>query len=483
MSKKARIIAAVAALLVVAAVAAYALVGAKGSGPEVETAKVTKKELAVRVTASGEVDAGVRADVFPPAAGTLEEIYVSDGASVTAGQKIALMDTGPLELQVAQAKAAQSQAEAQLESIEQQKPGTADLTAAKANVSAAYGGYLAAKKALAGIGTQAPSAAQLSAAAASTQLALDAYTAAKTAAEALPASATLAAARDQAYVAYLTAKAGEEKLTSVDLSSAKVQAQAAVQQAYAAWKGAQAQLAKLRNADTDEARAAAEAGIRQASEALSIAQKALDDATLVAPIDGTVIFSAPGAAAAALGGGGGKPTKGSAVSPQSAPFSVVDLSALRFTAEVDEADIDRVKVGMHALVTLDAFTGVEFETTVVRVNPVAQATATGGTVFEVELSLGDTPRDVLIGMKGDAQIEVSSREGALTVPIEALFSEGGTDYVYVVSGGKLKKTVITVGATTDTEVEVLSGLDEGQVVALSGSVQYADGMAVRQKSK
>jgi multidrug efflux pump subunit AcrA (membrane-fusion protein) len=58
-------------------------------------------------------------------------------------------------------------------------------------------------------------------------------------------------------------------------------------------------------------------------------------------------------------------------------------------------------------------------------------------------------------------------------------SEGGTDYVYVLAAGKLKKTEITVGATTDTEVEVLDGLAEGDVVALSGATQYTDGMAVR----
>jgi hypothetical protein len=51
----------------------------------------------------------------------------------------------------------------------------------------------------------------------------------------------------------------------------------------------------------------------------------------------------------------------------------------------------------------------------------------------------------------------------------------------VVEANKLKKTEITVGATTDTEVEVLEGLSEGDVVALSGSTQYTDGMAVRVK--
>ena len=162
---------------------------------------------------------------------------------------------------------------------------------------------------------------------------------------------------------------------------------------------------------------------------------------------------------------------------------MVDLEALKFTAEVDEADVDRVKVGMPGKVTLDSFPGEEFATTVTRINPAAQPTATGGTVFAVELGLVDTEKDILIGMKGDATIEVSSRGAALTIPVEALFSEGGTDYVYVVSNNTLKKTEVTVGATTDTEVEVLEGLAEGDVVALSGSTQYTDGMTVQVKQK
>ena len=411
---------------------------------------------------------------------------MSDGASVTAGDKIAMMDTGPLELQVAQAKAALSQAKAQQATVDDQATTSADLTAAKANVAAAKEAYDAAKVQRAAVGDQAPSNAQIDAAEAATTAAKAAYDNANAAYKAYPSDdatkAVLAAQKDQAYAGYLGAKASEDKLESTDLSGAKAQANAAVDQAYAAWKSAQAQYNKLKNASPSEQKAAAKSGVAQASDALALAEQSLDDATLVAPIDGVVIFNS-GPAAAATGGSGGEVTEGAAVSPASAPFSVVDLGAVNFTAEVDEADIDRVKVGMKANVTLDAFPGEEFKSTVTRLNPVAQATATGGTVFEVEIALDDMGQDVLIGMKGDATIKVSSQAGALTIPVEALFSEGGTDYVYVVENGKLKKIEITVGATTDTDVEVVSGLEEGQTVALSGSTQYSDGMTVRVKSQ
>lgn len=486
MSKKTKIILAVVALLVGAGVVATVVLGGQGGGPEVETATATKQELAVTVTASGKVESGLSADVLPPAAGMLDTIEVEEGETVTAGAVIATMETDQFELQVAQARAGLSQARAALANIDAQGTGPANVRAAKSQVDAASAAYTAAKAQYNALGSSAPSKAQIAAAEAQTVAALTAYNNAKSAHDAALLSspdpsidatvAALAAQRDQAFAGYKGAQAAEGQLKSTSLTAGRAQAKAAVKQAWAAYQGAKAQLATLRNASPASQAAAARAAVNQAAVALSVASKALDDATMVAPIDGIVLFNA---AASPLGGGGDKPAEGSAVSPQAAPFTVVDMGALKFTAEVDEADIERIKTGMKASVSLDSFPGEEITTEVVRINPAAQATATGGTIFAVELRLADTGKNILIGMKGDATVEVSSQGAALTVPVEALFSEGGTDYVYVLAAGKLKKTEITVGATTDTEVEVLDGLAEGDVVALSGATQYTDGMAVR----
>jgi multidrug efflux pump subunit AcrA (membrane-fusion protein) len=138
---------------------------------------------------------------------------------------------------------------------------------------------------------------------------------------------------------------------------------------------------------------------------------------------------------------------------------------------------------MPADVTLDSFAGETFKTKVTRINAAAQPTATGGTIFPVELLMRDTGKNILIGMKGDATLRVSSIPNALTIPLEALFNEGGTSYVYKVEGGtKLKKTTIVVGAQTDTEVEVIQGLAKGDVVALASPTTYTDGMTVRVKN-
>ena len=408
----------------IAAVLLVAMIGATGcsSGTTIKTATASKSSLKVTVAASGKISAGDRAEVYPPTAGTLAAVYVKDGQTVKAGQKLAKMNTAPLHAAVKQAQAGVEQAEAGLSTISQTAPSSADLAAANAAVCAAEAQYNNAKKA---------------------------YDFAKNPPAPLPSNPTsiaiASANKKQAYAGLLSAKA----------TVVKVQ------------KGRQ----------TGEQRQSANAAIAAAQAALDVAQQNLDDATRVAPMDGTVFLNPVGVAGA--DGKAPLPAEGVGVAPQSAPFSVVRLGTSTFTAEVDEADIDRVKLGMTADVTLDAFPGETFHTTVVHINPAAQPTATGGTIFQVELSIPDTGKTVLLGMKGDATIQVSAVEGALTIPVEALFNQNGQNFVYKVVSGKLVQTNITVGATTDTSVEVLKGLSDGDVVAKAGATQYTNGMAVK----
>lgn len=487
MSKRAKIITAVVVLLVVAGVAVFFLLRSQGSGPEIETATVAETNLGVTVAASGKVQAGVRADVYPPTPGTLAEVYVSDGATVSAGDKLAMMDTAPLEIQLAQAEAGLAQACSVLGNVGAQGVSSADIAAAKANVTAAKAASDAAKKSADNVSAQGPSSADKSAARAAETAAEMTYKNARAAYEAAnamwgstsPTTAVAAAQKQQAYAGLLSAQASVDKLNSTNLGPAQAQANAGAAQANAAYLAAVSQLKKAQAADPASQKAAAQAAVDNAEQAVALAKANLDGATFVAPLDGVVFFNAVGTP-----GSDGKipqPAVGSAVAPASAPFSVVDTDGATFSAEVDEADIDRLKVGMKATVTLDAFSGKEFKTTVTRIKAAAQPTATGGTVFPVELAMSGTGENILIGMKGDATIEVSSITSALTIPLEALFNENGENFVYKIENDILVKTTILVGATTDTEVEVLKGLEGGDVVALSGPTQYADGMTVRVK--
>lgn len=487
MSKRTKIIIGVVVLLVVGAVAASFAMKAGGGGPQIKTATVAETNLGVTVSASGKVQAGSRADVYPPAPGTLARVYVSDGDTVTAGERIAKMDTGPLQLAVKQAQSGLAAAQAAYDNSDATAVSSGDVTAAKANVTAAKKAWESAKKAAGAV--EGPTQGQINAADASRDAAKDAYDNASEAYDGAllvygstsPTTTAALTAKKQAYAGYLTAKSAYDTLVATDMDPASASADAGVAQAYAGYKAAQAALCKAQAADPASQKAAARAGVTAAAKALELAENNLSNATLVAPIDGTVFFNAAGAPGA--DGKAPPPAEGSAVAPQAAPFSVVDLGGSTFVAEVDEADIDRVRIGMAADITLDSFPGETFVTKVTHINSAAQPTATGGTIFPVELAMKDTGKNVLIGMKGDTTIKVSSIPSALTIPLEALFNENGENFVYKVVGGtKLAKTTITIGAQTDTDVEIIKGLAQGDEVALASPTTYTDGMTVTVKN-
>ncbi len=493
MSRRTKIVLAVVALVLIGGVVAAFALSTGGGGVEVETAAVEEQDLAVTVTASGQIASGVSADVYPPTAGTLDSVDVEDGATVKAGATLAIMDTGPLESAVLQARSALAQAESQRELIDNQAPSSADFAAAEANIDAAWASYEAAVEALDAVDAQGPSSSDLAAARAATAAAYTAYQTAKTAYDLLKASieasaapapsniaklAELDTAWQQAYAGYLQAKAAEDTLKAYDDSAATAQAASAADQAYAAYLAARSQYQTLAGTSLGAQYGAADAACEQARQALVLAEDTLAKASLTAPIDGVVVMNAVGAPDAA--GNAAVAEAGVSVSPAGAPFTIVDLDGVDFIAEVDEVDVDRLDLDMEGLVTLDAFPAQSFSGAVVRIEESSRLTATGGTVFPVHLAIEPIDEMVLIGMKGDVGIEVSSVPNAVTVPIEALFDEGGTTYVYVVqSDGTLARTQIEIGTLTETKVQVLSGVEAGAEVALSGPTELVDGMSVQ----
>jgi len=422
-----KIIAAVVTLVVVGAVVAGVALSAQSGAPVVTVAKATTETLGVIVTASGKVEAAAKSDVYPPGPGTLQTIETTDGATVKAGEVIAIMDTAPFELQVQQAYAGVKGAYAQLEAVNNGVPAAIDKSGASAGVNAANSSYSAAHQAYSGF--------------------LAAYNAAP--APVKPSmEATLTQfkiANDQAYAALLKAKAGQSQLSK----AAKIAA----------------------------AKASANASINSANYALRVAKSSLSKATLTAPMDGIVIFNALGVPGA--DGSVAKAAPGAAVAPQAAPFTVVRLGEINFNAQVDEADVDKIKSGMKAKISLDAFSSDTFDGTVEAIRSTAIQTTTGGIAFPVLVKIDPKAKDLLLGMSGSVDIQVSAVPDALTVPIEAILDESGKKFVFVVEATKVRKVEVTTGSLTDTRAQIIKGLKEGDTVATDKLSELKDGASVR----
>jgi len=505
---KRRVIGATVALVVVAAVvAAMAIQGT--SATEVQTARVTRTDLAVTVSAAGSVGANDRVDVYPPTTGILASVEVTSGQEVKAGDVLAVMETDAIEAQVSQAEAAYAGTLAQRDAIVKAKPGSGDLKAATAAVDAAYNAYKFAKAAYdaAVAGAGAPTESDIAAAQSQIAAAQAAAEAASTAYEAYlnevylsseetptaQMETTLAAlllVKNQAAADLVTAQKALAALMAMQDNSVNIaQAKAARDQAYAAYLAAVAQKEALgRAGDTGGALSSADAAVEAAAQALALVQGILEDAIIKAPADGYVLFGASAGSLAGLTGAGGTgaismaaPTAGSSVTPAAPLCSVVSFDTMVFTAQVDEVDVAQLTPGMPAIVTLDAFSDAEFDTAVEEIGRESELTLTGGTVYPVTFTFDTLGEMVLLGMNGSVEIEVEKTPDAIAMPVEALLEQDAKDYAFVVRDGRAQRVEITVGRMTDMLAEVTSGLAEGDEVIVSGVAGLEDGARVTAK--
>lgn len=209
---------------------------------------------------------------------------------------------------------------------------------------------------------------------------------------------------------------------------------------------------------------AARASVSQALANVELSRSALAKAVVRAPWAGTVLSVGP--------------EVGEVTAPGALLASLADVATLHVDAEIDEADLGRVALGMPADVTFDAFPGERLRGTLTEIAPSVTRDPRGGRSLAVEVELVADPR-LRVGMSADVDIIVATREHVLWVPPNAVMGRGASRAVYVVEGGIAKKRDVEVGVSTWEAVEIKAGLAENdQVIITLASAQLTDGAAV-----
>ena len=240
-------------------------------------------------------------------------------------------------------------------------------------------------------------------------------------------------------LARLNVAIGEQKLREAQVYLAIVQGQNLEDDALAAGRGAA--LIKL----------------EQAQQAVENARQNLENTRLIAPIDGTV-------------------TKLSAVAGQNAGsaalISLASLAQLQVRFFVDEAELGKVSLGKRVQVILDAYPDFSLAGEVVRIEP-SLATVDGSPALAAWATLQPEPGlPLLPGMTADVEIYAGEAYGVLQVPIAALreLAPGSFAVFLVQEDGQLRATPVKVGLMDFTNVEILSGLNLGDIVS-TGNVE------------
>jgi HlyD family secretion protein len=245
-------------------------------------------------------------------------------------------------------------------------------------------------------------------------------------------------------------------------NQAIVGAQAAVDNAQAVLAQAKQNLQLQQTPPRPEDIQVAKAQVDAASAQLQTAENNYNNNTLTAPIDG-IITSVDTKI--------GETVAGSALVPGIDAIKMISGQKLQVIVYLSETDIGKIKLSDPAQVTLDAYgSTAPFAASVIAIDPGATI-ANGVSTYKTTLEFNQSDDRIKTGMNANVVITDQTHTGALVIPQTAVITKGNQEFVLTDAGsGKTQETLILTGITDlNGNVEVTSGLSEGQKIASFGN--------------
>lgn len=383
--------------------------GCSAGGDEVnqQLVKVTRGDLVVSVSGSGNVEVSNEAELAFGSGGKVAEIYVQEGDTVGEGAALAKLDTVALELAVSQAKLTLAQANVSLETARFNLDRMEDVQEIRDDIEDAEYELKVTKVML--------------------KQALQ--------------------SEDSTAISYWTTQ-----VANAEVMLAEAQQDLAELLGETEYASLVVDEIIIKNRQVE----AAEETVAVAEQSLQQAQKQLDEATITAPFEGMI---------AAINAEEGDIVPSPTLSSQ-VIIHLIDPATMELTVDVDEIDIAGVKPGQEAIVSIDALSELEITGRVATVSPLPKEIS-GLVLYEVKISF-EVPADsgIMTGMSADADIVLDKRTNVLLVPDRAvkLDSQGNTVVEVSIVGGPSEERQVTIGISDGFETEIVDGLDEGAVV-------------------
>ena len=141
------------------------------------------------------------------------------------------------------------------------------------------------------------------------------------------------------------------------------------------------------------------------------------------------------------------------------------------SVNLSEIDVSQVELDQKATVTLDSIPDKTFTGKIVGVDRIGQSTS-GVTQYPAIIQLDSSSEQILPNMAVTANIVIERKDNVLLVPSGVIQSQGDQSYVSVLVDGKSQSVPVEIGLSSDTQTEIVSGLNEGDLV-VSGSISSA----------
>jgi HlyD family secretion protein len=491
-SRKKKIIIGVVVVAVLAIVVIVSVIASRKEEPEVITVKLdVRPELKQTVTASGEVRPVRYIKLTSEVPGRIEEIYVTAGDQVTKGKPLVRVD--PTQLQSSQ-EAQWAATQASLNDVQNARNA---VNSAQQSLVVAEASVAAARQQVVAFQTSVDRAqVELNTA----QRELKRYT------ELIEAGVSSRLEYDTARDRFETAK--------IALETARANLEAQRISVKEATERANQQRIAVKEAQTSIKSSEMRASQQQAMLRGQTSQRS--KATQLSPLNGVVADIPTRVGEFAVAGLSTTPL-----------MTIADMSQINVEVNVDETEINNVKVGQEAKVKVDALGDKEIKAVVTQKNPLAisKSDTTGGLSnrvnvqeakeFKVTLELKELPEDVQVslrpGMSSTATITTNTKTSVLAVPLESIVERAAPSAspapsvasnvpapapggekpksqkgVYLIEGNKVRFIEVTTGITGEADIEIMSGVKKDMEIVRGPSrvlKTLKDGMTVKRQTK
>ncbi len=152
------------------------------------------------------------------------------------------------------------------------------------------------------------------------------------------------------------------------------------------------------------------------------------------------------------------------------------IDPLKVDFRVPETFLRQVQVGQSVEVALDALPGKSYDGRVLALNPLVDA---AGRAIVIRAQVKNQDSALRPGMFARVRLITRAERDALMLPEEALVPQGTEQFVFRVVDGKAARVKVETGQRRDGKVEVVRGVDKGDVIVIAGQQRLRDGVPVR----
>ncbi|MFB3850382.1 MAG: efflux RND transporter periplasmic adaptor subunit [Acidobacteriota bacterium] len=199
--------------------------------------------------------------------------------------------------------------------------------------------------------------------------------------------------------------------------------------------------------------------IEEAEAAVKVAERDLENCKVTAPFDGVVISkdAQPGEMVSPFSAGGGFTRTGI--------ITIVDMKSLEIEVDVSESSLSKIFENQKVWAVLDAYPNIKFSGKVRTVIPSADRQKA---TVKVRITFDKSDPKIL----PDMGIRVSFLEegkdlSGIFIPKSSLLEEGEKSFSFIFNDGRLEKRELKTGEETESEIQILAGLKEGELIALN----------------